>query len=195
MEYVQHRVPPLEGTDLSLCFDKCHRGLRLTAAVYLVWYCTSHEAFEIFRNERISCQYCRTVKVKATEPLYIRATFPPLRHSFIQRHQCIHRLINHVYTKDQALSYSLPHDMVAARIKHWDLRNISLGCVTCCQSIGRVERSSLRDCLFTLRLPLFPSCGTSVPVSGGHCITVSKVQQEDCDKGHIQYQVVCFRLQ
>ena len=36
--------------------------------------------------------------------------FPPLRHSFRQRHRCIHRLINHVYTKDQALCYSLPDD-------------------------------------------------------------------------------------
>ena len=96
---------------------------------------------------------CQTVKVMATELYYIRATFPPLRHSFIQRHHCIHRLINQVYTKDQALCYSLPHDMVAARIKYCDLRNISLGCVTHCQSIGRVERSSLRDRLFTLRLP------------------------------------------
>ena len=31
---------------------------------------------------------------------------------------------------------------------------------------------------------LFPSCGTSVSFSGGHCITVSQVQQEDCGKGH-----------
>ena len=36
----------------------------------------------------------------------------------LERHHCIHRLINHVYTKGQALCYSLPHDMVAARIKH-----------------------------------------------------------------------------
>ena len=47
-----------------------------------------------------------------------KSHFPPLRHSFSQRHHCIHRLINHVYYKGQALSYSLPHDMVAARIKH-----------------------------------------------------------------------------
>ena len=53
---------------------------------------------------------CQTVKVRATELYYIRATFPPLRHSFIQRHHCIHTLINHVYTKDQDLCYSLPHD-------------------------------------------------------------------------------------
>ena len=84
-----------------------------------------------------------------------KSHFPPLRHSFSQRHHCIHRPINHVYYKGQALCYSLPHDMVAARIKHWDLRNISLGCVAHCQSIGSVERSSLRDCLFTLRLPPF----------------------------------------
>ena len=31
-------------------------------------------------------------------------------HSFSQRHHCIHRPINHVYYKGQALSYSLPHD-------------------------------------------------------------------------------------
>ena len=29
--------------------------------------------------------------------------FPPLRHSLLERHRCIHRLINHVYTKGQAL--------------------------------------------------------------------------------------------
>ena len=45
------------------------------------------------------------------------------------------------------------HDMVAARMKYWDLRTICCGCVTRCQSIGRMERSSLRDCLFTLWLP------------------------------------------
>ena len=28
-----------------------------------------------------------------------KSQFPPLRHSFRQRHRCIHRLINHVYTK------------------------------------------------------------------------------------------------
>ena len=27
--------------------------------------------------------YCRTVKVTDTEPYYIRATFPPLRHSVV----------------------------------------------------------------------------------------------------------------
>ena len=47
--------------------------------------------------------WCRTVKVRATEPYYIRATFPPLRHLPEQRHQCIHRLINHVYNKRQLL--------------------------------------------------------------------------------------------
>ena len=72
--------------------------------------------------EDVQYAHCRTVKVRATEPYYIRATFLPLRHSFIhffsKRHHCIHRLINHVYTKGQDCSYSLPHDMVAARIKH-----------------------------------------------------------------------------
>ena len=57
---------------------------------------------------------CRTVKVMATRPYYIRATFPPLRHFstfLLERHHCIHRLINHVYTKEtQAHSLSLPHD-------------------------------------------------------------------------------------
>ena len=40
-----------------------------------------------------------------------KSHFPPLRHSFSQRHHCIHRLINHVYTKGQARSYSLSHDI------------------------------------------------------------------------------------
>ena len=38
-----------------------------------------------------------------------KSHFPPLRdseHSFSQRHRCIHRLINHVYYKGQALCYS-----------------------------------------------------------------------------------------
>ena len=30
-----------------------------------------------------------------------KSHFPPLRRSFYQRHHCIHRLINHVYYKDQ----------------------------------------------------------------------------------------------
>ena len=83
-----------------------------------------------------------------------KSHFPATKPFLSKRHHCIHRLINHIYTKGQARSYSLPYDMVAARIKHWDLRNISLGCVTRCQSIGLVERS-LRDSLFTLRLPPF----------------------------------------
>ena len=44
-----------------------------------------------------------------------KSHFPPLRHSFstflLERHHCIHRLINHVYYKGQALSYSLLHDI------------------------------------------------------------------------------------
>ena len=28
-----------------------------------------------------------------------KSHFPPLRHSLLERHHCIHRLINHVYTK------------------------------------------------------------------------------------------------
>ena len=48
--------------------------------------------------------YCQTVKVMATWPYYM-SHFLPLRHSvhsFSQRHHCIHRLINHVYTKGQS---------------------------------------------------------------------------------------------
>ena len=37
-----------------------------------------------------------------------KSHFPPLRHSVLERHHCIHRLIIHVYYKDQAQSYSLP---------------------------------------------------------------------------------------
>ena len=124
-----------------------------------------------------------------------KSQFPPLRHSFRQRHCCIHRLINHVYTKDQALCYSLPHDMVAAQIKHWDLRNISLGCVNPLPINQICGEERTQGLPFHTPIAALPSCGTSVPASGGHCITVSEVQQEDCDKGHIQYQVVCFRLQ
>ena len=47
-----------------------------------------------------------------------KSHFPPLRNQLLERHHCIHRLINHVYYKGQALCYSLPHDMVAAWIKH-----------------------------------------------------------------------------
>ena len=31
-----------------------------------------------------------------------KSHFPPLRHSLLERHHCIHRLINHVYTKGQS---------------------------------------------------------------------------------------------
>ena len=42
-----------------------------------------------------------------------KSQFPPLRHSFRQRHRCIHRLINHVYTEGTSShSLSLPHDNV-----------------------------------------------------------------------------------
>ena len=47
-----------------------------------------------------------------------KSNFPPLRHSVVQRHQQIHWLINHVYTKDQAPGSLCSHDMVAARIKY-----------------------------------------------------------------------------
>ena len=39
----------------------------------------------------------------------------------LERHHCIHRLINHVYTKGQALCYSLPHDRYHAGIIKVDL--------------------------------------------------------------------------
>ena len=39
-----------------------------------------------------------------------KSQFPPLRHSLLERHCCIHRLINHVYTKASTHSLSLPHD-------------------------------------------------------------------------------------
>ena len=47
-----------------------------------------------------------------------KSHFLPLRHELSERHHCIHRLINHVYNKGHTHSYSLPHNMVAARIKH-----------------------------------------------------------------------------
>ena len=47
-----------------------------------------------------------------------KSHFPATKAFTSKRHHCIHRLINNVYTKDQDLCYSLPHDMVAARIKH-----------------------------------------------------------------------------
>ena len=31
-----------------------------------------------------------------------KSHFPPLRHSLLERHRCIHRLINHIYTKGQS---------------------------------------------------------------------------------------------
>ena len=47
-----------------------------------------------------------------------KSHFPPLRHSvhsFSQRHHCIHRLINHVYTQRPKSHYlSVPHDKY-----HW----------------------------------------------------------------------------
>ena len=39
-----------------------------------------------------------------------KSHFPPLRHSVVQRHQQIHWLINHVYSKDPSLSSLCPHD-------------------------------------------------------------------------------------
>ena len=46
-----------------------------------------------------------------------KSHFPATKAFFSKWHQCIHRLINHVYTKDQDPCNSLPHDMVAAQIK------------------------------------------------------------------------------
>ena len=39
-----------------------------------------------------------------------KSHFPPLRHSLLERHHCIHWLINHVYTKAKTQSLSLSHD-------------------------------------------------------------------------------------
>ena len=40
-----------------------------------------------------------------------KSHFLPLRHSLLERHRCIHRLINHVYYKGQEpLLFLLPHD-------------------------------------------------------------------------------------
>ena len=38
-----------------------------------------------------------------------KSQFPPLRHSLLERHRCIHRLINHVYTQGtNSHSYHCP---------------------------------------------------------------------------------------
>ena len=55
-----------------------------------------------------------------TELYYIRATFPPLRHCSTfhsKRHHCIHRLINHVYTKanNLVLSFAPTTDLIMER--------------------------------------------------------------------------------
>ena len=39
-----------------------------------------------------------------------KSHFPPLRHSVVQRHQQIHWLINHVYSKEPSLCSLCPHD-------------------------------------------------------------------------------------
>ena len=144
-------------------------------------------------------RFCQTVKVMATEPYYIRATFPPLRHfsTFTsKRHHCIHRLINHVYTKGQSTFVIF---RPTTWWQQWDktLRSQEYKPWMCDPlPINWKHGKELTQGLpFHTPIAALPSCGTSVPVSRGHCITVSKVQQEDCDKGHIQYQVVCFRLQ
>ena len=48
-----------------------------------------------------------------------KSHFPPLRHQLLERHHCIHRLINHIYywrTKHHC--YSLPHDKHGHLQKH-----------------------------------------------------------------------------
>ena len=44
-----------------------------------------------------------------------KSHFPPLRHSFSQRHHCIHRLINHVYNKEtQSFLFIAPRQLQSA---------------------------------------------------------------------------------
>ena len=64
-----------------------------------------------------------------------KSQFPPLRHSFRQRHRCIHRLINHVYTKAKTQSYSLPHDRNESSRKFVDVCLIMLCLFILCDSI------------------------------------------------------------
>ena len=72
-----------------------------------------------------------------------KSHFPPLRHSFSQRHHCIHRLINHVYTKGQARSYSLPHDRYLERflllIRILDFSLISTMAITSAESLKSID--------------------------------------------------------
>ena len=52
-----------------------------------------------------------------------KSHFPPLRHSFRQRHHCIHRLINHVYYKGQApLLFICPHDSNDVNLSNINIR-------------------------------------------------------------------------
>ena len=80
-----------------------------------------HHHAEISVNEakhlvkRKICLLCETMYEMKRDPTKVvsdregqghravlyKSHFPPLRHSFYQRHHCIHRLINHVYTKDK----------------------------------------------------------------------------------------------
>ena len=50
-----------------------------------------------------------------------KSHFPTTKAFLLERHHCIHRLINHVYTKDQTLSYSLPHDNKFAATKEIEI--------------------------------------------------------------------------
>ena len=101
-----------------------------------------------------------------------KSHFPPLRHPVVTETPA-DTLANkpHLLQRPSTLLFMPPQHGGSSDLNR-DLRTISLGCVTHCQSIGRVERShriafSFSDCW------LFPSCGTSVPFSGGHRITVS----------------------
>ena len=67
-----------------------------------------------------------------------KSQFPPLRHSLLERHHCIHRLINHVYTKDQALCYSLPHDSLLTQFHSMEPKTQRP------QKNGRVRRNIMR---------------------------------------------------
>ena len=101
---------------------------------------TNEGIYPGFEVQGRHCQKSKTVVSVVSDreghghkAIVYKSHFPPLRHSVVTETPADTLANKPCLTKDWALCSLCPHGMVAARIKYWDLRTISLGCVTHCQ--------------------------------------------------------------
>ena len=133
---------------------------------------------------------CWTPRSRPSKATVYQSHFPPLMHIIRetpQKQLVTVATINHALrAKLKPLLSFAPRHGGSLDLKH---RSQDICCLWTCFSLPincrRMDRSLPKRFAFLYSgYWFFPSCGTSVPSRGGHCITVSLVQQEDCGKGY-----------